>query len=1125
MYHFYQTLCTPPRIHRLFRIMKLTTLLITIAVLQVSAATFAQKVNLTQKNATLTQLFQAIHKQTGYNVLWSASKIAGAKTVDVDFKNTPLTEALNKILENQPFTYEIDGNNIIIKEKPAPVPNVQPAAPSITVTGKVTDELGNPMIGVTVRQKGTNNVTATDAKGIYTLTVPDDKTVLVFSSIGYETQELTAKDIPAGSTITLKASQTALSEVQVLNKGYYFEKRELTTGSIGVVSSKNLEEQPTTDPLLALEGQVAGLNIQQSSGISGSYSVVRIRGVNSIANGTAPLFIIDGMPYNNQSLSSNLFTNALGLGNPGAPSQIGTTLAASGQSPFSGLNLGDIENIEVLKDADATAIYGSRGANGVILITTKKGKAGDTKVNMGISQGIGQVPHFIDLLNTQQYLQMRREAFTNSGLAIPSIAINTSDNNYDINGFWDTTRNTNWQKVLIGNTAHYTKAQASVSGGNANTQFLISGAYNRQTSVYPGDFNDETASLHLALTHSSNDNRFHIALTANYLNDNNNLSQFDFTNDITFAPDAPALKGGDGNINWQYRNSSATFGNNPIAQTLRTSSSVSNNLFSNLDLNYEILPGLILKSTFGYNHNEMSQNFLTPASSYAAPHNTDPNYRTSNLSSTIFQTWIIEPQLSYRKKILNGILNLLVGTTFQQNLQQNSEYAAGGFSSDALINDIAAGSIQIISPETYTQYRYTSLYGRISYDWDEKYLLNITGRRDGSSRFGPNREFGNFGAIGTGWIFTKEKFLSGAASWLNFGKIRVSYGTTGNDQLTDYQYLSTYSVNSTSYLGISGLTPSRLTNPYYAWEVIKKLEFGLDLGLLNDRIDISADYYRDRTDNQLVGYPLSSVTGFTTVQYNLPAVIQNTGLEAQLTTVNFKTKNFTWTSSINFTLPNNKLVSYPGLAGSSYKTTYAIGQSLFIREWYQYKGVNPQTGLYTVATANANGTPSSPIDLVITPPVTQKYYGGIANNFSYKNFGLDIFVRFVKQLGFGYQTYFGVPGIANSNEPTAVLNAWTKPGDISNIQAYTASNTTSYAFFGRSTGNITDASFIRLQNASFYYKLPASWQRSMHMSNARVYLQGQNLFTITSYIGLDPETQGLVLPPLRVIMAGISASF
>ena len=981
-----------------------------------------------------------------------------------------------------------------------------------TVSGKVTNELGEPMSGVTVKEKGTQNAVGTDAKGTYSLTVSDEKAIVEFSFIGYETQDLKAKDIPSGSVIILKSAPQNLQEV-VINKGFYSEKQELSTGDVSVVSAKTIEEQPVSDPTLALIAQVPGLNIQQASGIPGSYATINIRGLNSIANGNNPYYVVDGVPF-----SSTTLTDYNGIHG-----------GAIVNSPFNALNPNDIESIEVLKDADATAIYGSKGANGVIIITTKKGKAGETKVNVDLNQGIGQVPHFIDLLNSQQYLQMRHEAFANDGIPFPSLANNPQDNNYDVNGEWDTTRYTNWQKVLIGNTAHYTNAQASISGGNANTQFLIGAGYNRATTVFPGDFGDKKGSLHFSLTNTSSNQKFKTVLTASYVNDNNNVPNEDLTSSITLAPDAPAVYGTNG-LNWQVLNGTATW-NNPLAYTLTSYNAVPNNLVSNLNLSYQLMPGLLISSSFGYNHDELNQTNLVPATAFGPPDNMSPYANESNFATNYNSGWIIEPQLSYQRKISKGNLNVLVGGTLQQNTTQYYSNTGLGYTNPGLISNPEAADIYFLSNYQYSVYRYEALVARIGYTWDDKYLLNLTANRDGSSRFGPDHQYGNFGSVGAGWIFSKEKAVTDAAPWLSFGKLRFSYGTTGNDQIGDYQYLSTYSPNSTTYQGISGLNPTALANPNFSWEVDKKLEGGFDMGFLKDNINVSLSYYRNRTANQLVGYPLPSVTGFTSIEYNLPAVVQNTGFEASIHTVNIKSSNFSWTTLVNFTAPENKLVSFPGLPGSPYAYQYVVGQSLYIREAYDYTGVNPQTGLYTFKTADAGGVPSYPTDIAHTPPLTQKFYGGIGNNFTYKSFGLDIFIQFVKQLGYNPEySFLNQPGTFNSNQLTSVLGAWQKPGQTASVQLYgTESNTQNlYSAYTLSNAMVTDASFIRIKNVELYYRFPASWQGWANMQNARIYIRGQNLFTFTGYKGLDPENAAnaqLVLPSLRVIMLGVSALF
>jgi len=1121
MYNFYLKNCLHPhlygRMRKLLLIMKITTLLLVAVILHVSAATsLAQKVTLNEKNVALVDVFNKIRVQTGYDFSFSTETLENSKPVTINVKNEELNDVLTQIFRGQNLEFSLNNKIVTVKPKETSLiekltSQIKAELAQVTITGKVTDELGQPMMGVTVKQKGTNNATATDGKGNYTLTVPDDKTIIAFSYIGYETVELVAKDINSGSVIKLKATEANLREVAI-NKGYYTEKQELSTGDVTVVTAKIIGEQPVSDPIMALEGRVPGLQISQASGIPGANYKIYLRGQNSIANGIDPLYIVDGVPFASYSLSNTGLTLSA-VGTPVSPSKPGPT-SGVGLSPFNNLNPSDIESIEVLKDADATAIYGSRGANGVILITTKKGKAGQTRVDVDVNSGVGDVTRRIPLLNTQQYLQMRHEAYKNDGL-LPAA------NAYDVNGTWDTTRYTNWQKVLTGNTARFNNANVSISGGNANTQFLLGGGYSKQTTVFPGDFNDQKASAHLSLNHTSTNQKFHAVFSAQYGEDNSALPQVDFTQFIVLAPDAPALYDGNGNLNWQ---NGTWF--NPLAYTLATASSITDNLLSNLNLGYEPLPGLKVQSSFGYTHMQMNQSQQRPET--FGYNLTSPNSRSNRIATSNTNTWIIEPQINYTKMISKGKLDVLVGSTIQENQYNTVAFITSGYSSDAMISNIQNASTVSVDNSTVTDYRYNAIYGRINYNWEGKYILNATARRDGSSRFGPGNQFGNFGAAGAAWLFSKEKFVENALPFLSFGKLRASYGTTGSDQIADYQYLSAYSASS-NYQGVAGLIPNKIASPYYAWEVTKKLEGGLDLGFLKDRINLSVSVYRNRTGNQLVADPLSSQAGFSSVQGNLPAVVQNAGQEVVLNTVNIQTRDFSWSSAFNISSYRNKLIAYPGLASSPYKFAFIVGQPLFIIEGFHYTGVNPQTGLYTVQDVDNNGVIGNP-DRQALKPIEQDYYGGLSNSFNYKGWHLDVFFQFVKQTGRSYLRSFAAPGTfstTSGNQPIYVLNRWQSPGDITNTQRFTTGGTATTAYSNGSSYDlsIVDASFVRLKNVSLSYTVPQAWQHTLRLQNARIYLNAQNLLTFTGYQGLDPETQGLSLPPLRMVSLGVQASF
>lgn len=1127
-----------PRINQLLsitktlqRVVRLTGIIILIGCLNASARTNAQeRITINMKSARLDKIFSEIELRSGYTVFYNTEvlKYAG-DPISIEVKDATISDVMHQVLKGLPLEFNIQDKTIFVKHvtHTAAVETAGPGKNGGTpeaVSGVVQSETGTPLAGATVYIRKLKKTAVSDGKGEVMLKdVPDGEYEVEISYVGFESlrTKITVVNHEAVFTAALKQMMSKLDETVV--KGYYTTTNRLNTGDVTTVKGEDIQKQPVSDPLLALEGRVAGLSIQQTSGIPGAYSTLTIRGINSMANGNDPLYVVDGVPFSSLSLSEAVGGGAVG-NSPGVISNVtGANRGGQGMSPFNSLNPADIETVEVLKDADATAIYGSRGANGVILITTKKGKAGKTHFDLNVFSGGGTVTRMMSLLNTKQYLEMRDEAFTQDGLPVPSIITDPNDYNYDVDGVWDTTRYTNWQKVLIGNTAGFTNAQGNLSGGNATTQFVIGAGYSRQGTVYPGNSIDQKASGHLTLTHASENGRLHLNFTTSYVLDNSNLPQADLTSSIITEPDAPAPYDAYGNLNWQMLNGSYTF-NNPLAITLNKNKANTDNLVSNLNLGYQVLPGLEIKSTFGYNHEQMNQFDIAPGASQPPPYNTMPTSRQLTYGTTDFKTWIIEPQVNFRRKIRAGQLEALVGSTFEADVHNSVGQEAYGFPSDALISDPLAATTKTIDNYSNTVYHYSAIYGRLSYNWDEKYLMNLTARRDGSSRFGPGKQFGNFGAVGVGWIFSRERFIQDNFSFLSFGKMRGSYGTTGNDQITNYQFLSTYTPLAPTYQGVAGLLPTRLTNPFFAWEVVKKLEGGLELGFLRDRILVSASYYRNRTGNQLVGLSLPALTGFTSVQFNLPAVVQNSGTEYSLYSVNIKTNNFAWTSNINLTIPKNKLVSFPNIADfPSYANSYVVGQSLFIEKSYRLTGVDPQTGIYTFFTKNAGGQPSYPQDLYPTKPVTQKYYGGFENSFAFKGFRLDILVQYVNQLSYNYKLSFGPPG-SDGNQPTAVLGRWQSPGDLTGIQRFGTSNLTSdayYSYLQLSDGIISDGSFLRLKNVALSYEMPPSWAGKLHFQNARIYLQCQNLLTITSYLGLDPETGGLSLPPLKMITAGI----
>lgn len=958
------------------------------------------------------------------------------------------------------------------------------------ISGTVTNHQGQPLSGVSISIKGKNQGTISDMHGGYSIRAssPD---ILVFTYIGYKSLE-----IPIGNrthiNVKLEEEVTALKAIK-LNGGYYTVSNRNSTGNISSIKAETIDKQPVNNPLGAMQGRMPGVRIIQNSGVPGGDYKVEIRGRNSLRlDGNVPLFIIDGVPF-----PADPFTAAQVQG------------ANLTSHPLNSINPSDIESIEVLKDADATAIYGSRGANGVILITTKSGRGGGTTFDVNLNRGYGEVSHYMNLLNTDQYLEMRREAFSNDEVT-PS-TFNAPDLE-----LWDPTRYTDWQKQLLGGQAELTNLQASVSGGDTKTSFRLGVGYRKETTVYPGDFSDRKYSGSFHLKHRSEDDRFTASLRGSYVYDLNHLP----TDDLTFTaiqlpPNAPKVNNEDGSLNWE-----SSSWKNPLALLRKDYNSHIGNLVTNSTLGYELLPGLKVHSNLGYtvtNTRELQtspQTAVDPAMTY--------NQRSSSHNNSTSQTWILEPQLDYETSFGDFDLKGLVGGTMQETSRNSQVLMATGFSSDALLENLQAATDYFIFNSGETAYKYRAIYGRLHLGWKDRYLLNLTGRRDGSSRFGPGRQYANFGALGAAWVFSEEAVVKENLPFISFGKLRFSCGSTGSDQIGDYQYLDLWRSTYYPYNGQGGLVPSRLVNEDFGWETNKKLEGGLEMSLFHNALDLSASYFRNRSSNQLVGYPLPSITGFSSVQYNFPALVENKGWELEINSRNIKGDNFSWSTSLNITFPKNKLVAYDDLESSPYANVYSIGKPLSLVKGYVLNGVDPESGVYDFKDLSGDGFVSYPDDITDLGDLEPDYYGGFSNTLNLKNWSLDFLFQFSRKRGKNYQTS-SPPGF-RSNQSVEVLDRWQKPGNDAAYQRYTHTyNSAFFSYFNylSSERSISDASYIRLKNVSLSY----DWKLAAH-ANARLYAQGQNIFTITNYKGLDPENAGTIaLPPLRMITFGVQLTF
>jgi TonB-dependent starch-binding outer membrane protein SusC len=1151
----FEVLCsTPPgakrKLHFSLRktllFMKLLVLFTVVACLQARSNGYSQTITISVKNAPLEKVFREIRKQSAYSFIYTKEELSRSHAVSIEVKDGSIEDVLIICMQDQPLSYTIEGDHVVIKKKKEEVitAHQQNEILLIDVRGRVVNEKGEPVEGATVSVKGTKNITSTDNNGYFILKGVEENAVLVITGINVDTYEVVVNGKTDLSTIHLKTRISKLDEIQVI--GYGTNTQRYNVGSVTKITAEEISKQAVFNPLAALQGRVPGLVVTSTSGLPGSSFNIQIRGQNSLNPDPNlsvppldnPLFIIDGVPFAPQNSILNQFKSIL---SPGSNTTLNNP--TGGVSPFASINPADIESIEVLRDADATAIYGSRGANGVILITTKRGIAGKTKVNLNVYQSASFVPYIMPMMNTEQYLQMRREAFKNDGITPDVNPGNTSSYAPDLLIF-DSTKYTDWKDYFIGGSAKTTDVNASVSGGSHTTQFLIGTGFHSDGSITPGNFSNTRVSMNINLHHSSTDRKFFLDFSSNYSYNQNSFSAGgiatpNFLMAYSLPPNYPDLLDSNSNIVWNYKGISlggTGTAANPYSFLLKKYEVKINNSISNLQLGYHISPAVSIRSSFGFNSLYSDEYSGNPANSQ------DPNrtvigsadFGTNNTSG-----WIIEPQAEYNTTVGNGKLNLLAGGTFQKNINSLTTINASGYSNDALIESISGAPIRNAT-DAYTEYKYNAIFGRLGYLLAKKYILNLTGRRDGSSRFGPGKQFGNFGSLAGGWLFSEEKFIKKSIAYLSYGKLHISYGSTGNDKIGDYQFISRWSPTLYAFQNALGYAPQNLFNPDFSWGVTRKLEAGIELGFFKDRIFFSATWFRNRSGNQLVQYPLPTQTGFINVIENLGALVENKGLEIQMNSTNIKGKNFNWNTSFNITVPQNKLLSFPGLDHSSYAGRYFIGQPLSALSKFIYLGVNDTTGIFQFLSADKSAT-YSPLahsgakfrDEKIIGDLDPKFYGGLSNNFSYKRFELNIFIEFKKQIGINYlgQIYSSfIPG-QQSNLPTTLLSRWQSQGDHAEYQRLTSSGSSPAAlaarfYFLRSGGVYSDASYIRFKTVSLSYSVSNKVLNKLPIEGCRIYISSQNLFTITRYKGNDPETQSFYgIPPLRTIATGIQFNF
>lgn len=1133
--------------------MKLTAFLLLTVMLLICAQCMCQRVSISGKTLRLEQVIAEIKKQTGLEFFYPGSLLKDTRPVALHIENIPVTEALKTCLQGQGIGFNLRGNTIILFKE-------EENDTSVLIKGQVVDTRGVPVEMASVVLARTRAGTQTNRLGVFTIRIKDVQPgdSLHISFIGFKNNSVLLGNKTDVGQLVMQPADNALDEALITAYGTTTER--FRTGDITKVRSVDIEKTPTLNVLEALAGRVPGLYVRQGNSNPGSVYNIQLRGVNVIpptANATfgdavsalsKPLFVLDGLPLPPEAVN-DAYTLSGVVQSVGVDAMTGLTGAAGGQDPLYWLNPLDIESMTVLKDAEATALYGSRAANGVIIITTKKGRPGKAELNINFNTGVNAPARRLKLLNTEQYLAMRHEAWNNTiqaGLPVRNVlgfstyAPNAA-NSYDLL-VWDTTRYTNWQQVLLGSAPVYNTG-VSLSGGEGRHTYRIAAGYNRFNSSFPHvsgkpGFREEKGTLSLNLfTHSLN-NRLKLttSVITSIVSSRQPIASPE--NYIFLAPNAPSAFDEMGNINFvEWRPAGAVPGSsqgNPlgILATLYWSNRFT--MLTRTTLSYELLPSLRFTMGVGYLRSDGKQQSTTPS---AANDPVDPNLiRAAHFGNSSSVGFNVEPDMRYELWRGRHHVSVLAGAGYQSDRQEGQVITATGYISDELMGS-PAGAKGNSYRNTLAQRKSISALGRISYRYADEFLVDLSARRDGSSSFSPGRRYGNFGSIGLGWIFTQEAW-SKQIPLLTFGKLRGSYGVTGSQNATPYAHLASFrpslagsgtlpnynyltSIYNTNgnYINVPALSVARASNFTLGWAQAVNVELGIDLYLLADqRLKLAAQWYRKKTSNQLVNHPVSAVTGTSSFLLNLPAKVENSGMEVMASyTAPKKRSGLYWYALLNFATNKNKLLDYPGLEISSFNQYYDIGQSII---WQQLHAtfLNKTTGVYKIIDT-ISGAPV-PYKVDNYPTIT----GGLQLGISYKGFSLSLVCTFAKQKGFTNVQGTNYPGDlgfynAVSNQPISVIKNrhWQSKADSTLGGAFHAARVNTYTQLDVYWG---DASYLALKNATLNYDLSKTLLKKAGIAGLAFYIRSENLLLIplSGYKGTNPEQPGLTMQrPLRMV--------
>ena len=1105
----------------------LMALLVSMArALPVSAQELLKRpVTLTANKQPLGLVLIQIEKAADVRFVYSPQVVRAGQRVSLRAQKQSLATVLEMIFRQTRITWDIVGGQIILKRnsegqslngEPVSDISLSEEATVRTVTGTVTDGK-DPLPGVSVVLKGSTRGTTTDATGKFSLSVPDEGATLQFSYIGFLPEEFTLDAAQSIISVSLKTDLRALNEVVVV--GYGTQNRRDLTGSVASVTNRNIQDLPVPNIAEGIAGRLPGVLVQQTTGAPGSAPAIKVRGLGSISADNQPLIVLDGQPLNE---------GALNLINPN-----------------------DIEKVDVLKDASATAIYGSRGSNGVLMITTKRGKAGQARINFDYYTGVQTVTKKMDVLDSQQFAEFSKDAVNTAYLErVPGATINDPNNVRPPNlryryargefpgiNFDDPANLANYDyQGMIFQHAPVSSYQLSTSGGSDKVQFAVSGNYFKQNGIIKRS-GFERYSLRTNLDGQlTNKLKIGASISPSFtieqrVNSDGHWSENGIINSaLALMPFVPIYQADGTTYNGQAAYA-ATYNwtgvPNPVANISEIDNNVSNlRLLGNVHAELEVAKNFAYRGTFGADIIYLRQNYYQ-SSALPIFNQLPPTPNNAFAFSSQNLNWITNHTLTYRFTLLSGHqFEVLLGTEAQKNDFQQSQVSANRFAND-LIRTVNAGTITGGS-SLREQWSLASYFGRLTYSFGEKYLFNASIRRDGSSRFGRNNQWGTFPSASVGWRVSEEPFLK-QFSLLSELKLRASYGLSGNNAFGNYAQVSL--LNPDNYvLGnslINGLATSSIGNENLTWEKSRQSNLGVDVGLWRNRLSLTADFYSRITTDLLLRVQVPTLTGFASAVRNIGKV-ENKGIEFALTTRNL-TGQFTWMTELNLSFNRNRVLAL-GPAGDPIRSGTGVdesnitvlGEPLGNIFGYRQLGIfrnqaeldayphfaTSRPGDVKYEDINGDGLINAD-DRTILGNNQPDFTYGLINSFSYRGFDFSVAIQGVQGgqiLNLSRRFYDNLEG--NANQLTTVLDRWRSPDQPGNGITPRANSRTTGSNNAVSSRWVESASFFRVRNITFGYQVPTKGLERIKVRSLRIYAGAQNAFTVSRYLGYNPEVSG-----------------